>query len=160
MIITCWVYMGRSVLLPQVTPHELPSLMRYLWAIVRGSTLDYAKQVQRDPHLSYSGRLHILCPPESDTALHVLHRFQSITDYLNIPIKQSKTVFPTTCAILYEIEVDTTTIVLKLPQDRLITALDKVNDMCKRKRVQLRNLQSLLGLLSFCCKPSCLDGHF
>ncbi len=43
---------------------------------------------------------------------------------------------------------------LRLPQDKLITTLDKVNDMCKRKKVQLRNLQSLLGLglLSFCCK--------
>ncbi len=104
-------------------------------------------------HISHILDDFIFCgPPESDAALNALHRFQSITDYLNIPIKQSKTVFPTTCAILYEIEVDTTTIVLKLPQDRLITALDKVNDMCKRKRVQLRNLQSLLGLLSFCCK--------
>ncbi len=48
--------------------------------------------------------------------------------------------------------MDTKRMELRLPQDKLATALDKVNDMCKRKRVQLRNLQSLLGLLSFCCK--------
>ena len=91
-------------------------------------------------------------PPSSNTALQALHRFQAVTDYLSIPIKHSKTVFPTTWAILHGIEVDMTTMELRLPEDKLITALDKVNDMCKCERVQLRNLQSLLGLLSFCCK--------
>ncbi len=111
-------------------------------------------------HISHIPDDFVFCgPPASDDALKALLHFQSLTDYLQNPLKQDKTVFPTTCAILHGIEVDTTTLQLRLPQDKLITALDKVNDMCKCKKVQLRNLQSLLGLLSFCCKALCPEGH-
>ncbi len=80
-------------------------------------------------HVTHSSHIlddFVFCsPPASDVALKALQRFQSVTDYLNIPLKQDKTVFPTTCAILHGIEVDTTTMELRLPQDKLINALDK-----------------------------------
>ena len=65
---------------------------------------------------------------------------------------------PSTLVILHGIEVDTSKMYMRLPQDKLFDSRAKVDDMYRRKKVTLHQLQSLIGSLNFACKvvmPGC-----
>ena len=64
----------------------------------------------------------------------------------------TKRCLPATCQIVYGIEIDTNAMQLRLPQDKLSKALSLVNRMAKCRKVTLRDLLSLIGLLSFACR--------
>ena len=91
-------------------------------------------------------------PPSSQECHRYLTSFLTLANSLNLPIKHNKTVQPTTNIILHGIEVDTTTMSIRLPQDKLQEARDKVNSLRKKKTTTLVNLQSLLGTLNFACR--------
>ena len=77
--------------------------------------------------------------------------FRLCTD-LGIPIKHSKTVEPTTCAIIHGIELDTETFEARLPLDKIVALQSLLNKYITRKKRTLHDLQSLLGHLNFACK--------
>ena len=81
-----------------------------------------------------------------------LQSFLSVADLLALPIKHSKTVVPSTCAIVHGIEIDTVVMQARLPQDKLDSASALVKTFSRRKKVTLRELQSLIGTLSFASK--------
>ncbi len=81
-----------------------------------------------------------------------LECFMHLSEELNIPVKASKTVMPTTTVILRGIEVDTILLEARLPRDKVVTALESVKNLVKCRKTTLRLLQSLIGLLNFCCK--------
>ena len=76
-----------------------------------------------------------------------LQHFFSLADSLSIPVKQSKTVMPSTCVIVHGIEVDTLQMQARLPQDKLEAAITLVRAFSRRRKVTLRELQSLIGTL-------------
>lgn len=67
-------------------------------------------------------------------------------------MKHSKTVGPSTCAVVHGIEVDTVLMQARLPQDKLETAIDLVKSFSRRKKVTLMELQSCIGTLQFAAK--------
>ncbi len=81
-----------------------------------------------------------------------LSNFMHLAALLHIPVKSSKTVHPATTVTLHGIEVDTVLWEARLPADKVQSALEAVEGLRRRKKVTLRELQSLIGLLSFCCK--------
>ncbi len=81
-----------------------------------------------------------------------LQHFFTLAAMINLPIKTSKTVLPTTKPIIYGIQVDTTTMQASLPQDKLHGARSLLSSMRRRRSVTLRELQSLLGILNFACR--------
>lgn len=58
------------------------------------------------------------------------------------------------------IEFDTVNMVFRLPQDKLSKFVDLVRVFCSVKRVTLRQMQSLLGLLVFACRIMHMDRVF
>ena len=78
-----------------------------------------------------------------------LDRFFDICRMINLPVKHSKTVLPTSTAVLHGIEVDSIAQTIKLPQDKLLALRAKLIAMSKRKTVSLRDVQSLVGSLMF-----------
>ena len=78
--------------------------------------------------------------------------FLSVAELLALPIKHSKTVVPSKCAIVHGIEIDTVVMQARLPQDKLDSASALVKTFSRRKKVTLRELQSLIGTLSFASK--------
>ena len=86
------------------------------------------------------------------TCLNSLLSFKSLAQELCIPLNVSKRCLPATCQIVYGIEIDTNAMQLRLPQDKLSKALSLVNRMAKCRKVTLRDLLSLIGLLSFACR--------
>ena len=91
-------------------------------------------------------------PPSSKTCNTSLRTFFMLADSIKLPVKQSKTVFPTTCASLHGIEVDTEAMTMRLPLDKLLEARHKVNIMINRKKAPLVEFQSLIGTLNFACR--------
>jgi hypothetical protein len=105
------------------------------------------------PHIS-----HILDdfiffgPPNANQCSLSLSKFFILAADLNIPIKQSKTVYPSTTVELHGIEVDSERMEMRLPPDKLARAIVLLDDLKRRRSVTLRELQSVLGFLNFACK--------
>ena len=78
-----------------------------------------------------------------------LDRFFDICRMINLPVKHSKTVLSTSTAVLHGTEVDSIAQTIKLPQDKLLVLRAKLIAMSKRKKVSLRDVQSLVGSLMF-----------
>lgn len=81
-----------------------------------------------------------------------LQTFLSLSQSLNLPIKEEKTVRPSTLVSLHGIEVNTRTLELCLPWDKVVTTREKLSLMVKKKKVRLKVLQSLIGSLAFACR--------
>ncbi|XP_056017308.1 uncharacterized protein LOC130053772 [Ostrea edulis] len=77
-----------------------------------------------------------------------LDRFMTMAERIGLPIKQEKTVLPTTCLVFMGLELDTVAMEIRLP-------LEKCRKMVKkfmaRNWTTLRELQSLIGLLNYAC---------
>jgi hypothetical protein len=91
-------------------------------------------------------------PPNSDQCSRSLAKFFILADDLQIPIKQSKTVHPSTTVELHGIEVDSTRLEMRLPPDKLVKASELLTNLKSRRSVTLRELQSAIGFLNFACK--------
>ena len=71
---------------------------------------------------------------------------------IGIPIKLKKTIYPTTCAPIHGIDLDTDKMEARLPQDKLSELRGLLRDNMQRKKIRFKDLQSLLGHLNFACK--------
>jgi len=91
-------------------------------------------------------------PPKSPVCKRSLDTFLTLASALDLPIKESKTVLPSTKVTLHGIEVCTGSMSLHLPQAKLEEMRDKVLSMKRRKKTRLVELQSLLGSLNFACR--------
>ena len=103
-------------------------------------------------HMSHILDDFILLAHSESVCASYLDSFMLLADYVGIPVKLSKTVLPSTCLTVHGIEVDTVLMEARLPQDKLDQARDLVKKFSRRKKVTLRELQSLIGTLSFACK--------
>lgn len=91
-------------------------------------------------------------PSSSNTCYNSLQSFLLLSQSLRIPVKESKTVLPSTSVQLHGITLDTEQMCLILPPDKVETAIRKLEEVRHRKKVTLQQLQSLIGTLSFACK--------
>lgn len=91
-------------------------------------------------------------PAGSTITRKSLDSFINLCSFSGIPIKHSKTIYPSTCVTVHGIELDTVRMQARLPQDKLNKARQLVNDFRAKRRVTLKELQSLLGFLNFACK--------
>ena len=94
----------------------------------------------------------IISPPVPKTAHAQLNCFLDMCSSCNIPIKASKTVLPTTCAVTHGVEVDSIMMQARLPADKLSKARDLLLKYHKRRTITLQELQSLIGYLNFACR--------
>ena len=80
-----------------------------------------------------------------------LRNFISLCNYLGVPIAPEKTVGPQTVLIFTGIELDTNTMEARLPNDKITKTKSFLSDFLRRKKVSLKETQSLIGLLNFAC---------
>lgn len=108
-------------------------------------------------HLNISDIIHILDdffmigPQASEKCLKDLTSFLTFCKKVGIPIKAEKTVYPTTCITFMGLELDSVEMEARLPPDKLIKARQLLNKYCNKRKIRLKELQSLIGYLSFCC---------
>lgn len=90
-----------------------------------------------------------ISPANSTNCYDSLALFIDMCASLNIPIKYEKTVLPTTCLTIYGIEIDSSLMFSRLPDDKVVKIRGLLTDFKCKKKVSLRDLQSLIGLLNF-----------
>jgi hypothetical protein len=87
------------------------------------------------------------------------HQFEWICNRLGLRIKESKSITGTT-ADFGGIELDTLAMEARLPPAKLHKAIELVEHALKKGKLNLLELQSLIGFLSFCCKVVPLGRSF
>ena len=80
-----------------------------------------------------------------------LQLFVDLCTYLGVPIAPNKTCGPATTLSFAGIELDTILLEARLPLDKIAKCNLLISDFLRRKKVTLRELQSLVGLLNFAC---------
>ena len=90
--------------------------------------------------------------PDSRQCELALQAFFSLSKSIGLPIKQEKTVLPSTCVQLHGLEVCSVMMEVRLPQDKLDKALQLIQLCCNKRTIKLQQLQSLIGTLSFATK--------
>lgn len=100
-----------------------------------------------------SGMSHFffIGPPSSQKCLSDVNTFDNSCQRLGVPLKQSKTILPTTCLTIYGIEVDSAHMISRLPEDKLVNLRQLLAKTVHRRKVHLKELQSLIGSLNFAC---------
>lgn len=88
-------------------------------------------------------------PAGTMTCQQNLQNFLKMCAHINIPIKTSKTMGPTTRIVIYGIEVDSHYMTTRLPDDKVVKICSHLNEVKHKEKVTLKHLQSLLGLLNF-----------
>jgi hypothetical protein len=102
--------------------------------------------------LHYLDDFLFMGPPNSDQCGTTLTLFKHICQDIGIPIALEKTSDPTTTLIFLGIEFDTVNMVMRLPNDKLTTLKDRIQNFLNSKKQTLKSFQSLIGLLNFACK--------
>jgi len=82
----------------------------------------------------------------------MLKAFTSLCSELGVTIEHSKTVPPSQLIEAHGILIDTVKMQLGLPQDKLQKFNSLLHDASSRRKITLRQLQSLIGNLNFACK--------
>ena len=83
---------------------------------------------------------------------HRMSIFSSLCGEMGIPLADEKTVGPATNIVFLGLEIDTVEMVIRIPFDKLNETREKLFVILNSKKVTLRMLQSLVGLLNFCAR--------
>ena len=90
-------------------------------------------------------------PPSSNSCQSDLSKFLGLCKVIGVPIKKEKTVAPTTCITFMGLELDSASMEARLPYDKLVKVRSLLKEIAKCRKITLRQLQSIIGLLNFCC---------
>ena len=82
---------------------------------------------------------------------NLLSRLISLCNYLGVPIAPEKTVGPETELPFVGITLDSIRMEARLAEEKLEKCRTMLLDFYKRRKVTLRELHSLIGLLNFTC---------
>ena len=74
-----------------------------------------------------------------------------LCSYLGIPMAPEKTVGPSTTIAFAGIELDSILMEARLPQEKIDKCLELLSIFLQCRRVTLKEIQSLTGLLDFAC---------
>lgn len=77
---------------------------------------------------------------------------QSTFRNLNVPMEESKLEGPSPCLTFLGIEVDTMSLQVRLPRDKLVSLKDSLRYSIQRRTLTKKELQRLTGLLQFATK--------
>ena len=78
--------------------------------------------------------------------------FEQVCKRLGVPLATDKSVGPTTKLVYLGLEIDSVRQIVSIPEDKLLKITDKVNYAMTCSSITLKELQSLIGSLSFVCK--------
>jgi len=88
----------------------------------------------------------------SNICFELMSTFHETCVELGVPLADEKTIGPDTVIIFLGLEIDTNLMVIRVPKEKLEEAKDKLNHVLTLKKVTLKILQSLIGLLQFCAR--------
>ena len=84
--------------------------------------------------------------------LHAMNIFKSLMSEINVPIADEKTEGPTAVLVFLGLELDSINMTVRIPLDKINATLEKIKHMLSKPKATLREMQSLIGTLNFCCR--------
>lgn len=100
-------------------------------------------------YVTHFRRFFLRGPPKFKKLFEWSCQFIFLCKSIGVPIKMEKTQAPTTNIVIYEIEVDSVNMECRLPVDKIQKIQDKLHLFKKCKKVTLKDMQSIIGLLNF-----------
>lgn len=79
-------------------------------------------------------------------------QFEKICSEICVPIANEKTEGPSTIIEYLGLAIDTVNMLIKIPEKKVQDLLKKIKLLSYRKKVTLKELQSICGSLAFCAK--------
>jgi hypothetical protein len=81
-----------------------------------------------------------------------MKNFGSLCSDFGIPIANEKTEGPCQVMIFLGLEIDTLNMVVRIPQKKLGDLRVMIVSALNKKKITLKNLQSITGLMNFCLR--------
>lgn len=78
--------------------------------------------------------------------------FRTIMQEINVPLADEKTEGPSEVIIFWGLELDSLNMIVRIPREKIDEVVTKVKAMLLRKKSTLKEMQSLIGSLNFCCR--------
>ena len=82
----------------------------------------------------------------------IMNHFHSCMSELGVPVAVEKTEGPTTVLIFLGLELDSDEMVVRVPIDKVLEIMQKIEAVLSKRKVTLRTMQSLIGVLQFACR--------
>ena len=83
---------------------------------------------------------------------HLVEVLEKVCRKFGIPLAPDKSVGPTTKIVFLGLEIDSDRFTVSIPQPKIEKIIEKTENALNSTRLMLRDLQSLIGSLSFVCK--------
>ena len=82
----------------------------------------------------------------------IMQVFRDCMADLGVPLAEEKTEGPTEVLCFLGLELDSIHMVVRIPRDKIVELIEKIEMVLQREKVTLRQMQSLIGSLNFCCR--------
>ncbi|XP_075715671.1 uncharacterized protein LOC142750558 [Rhinoderma darwinii] len=110
------------------------------------------REAQVQSALHYLDDFLFIGPPGTYVCAGLLHTMERVARDFGVPLAPEKTEGPMTVIKFLGIMIDSDNMECRLPDDKLLEMRELVVSALRRKKIQLRDLQSLLGHLNFACR--------
>lgn len=88
----------------------------------------------------------------SSTCQVLMNTFECVCEELNVPIAKEKSKGPVTNLVFLGLEIDTVEMLVKIPTEKLCRLRSALEPLLWRKRVKIKDFESMVGLMAFCSK--------
>jgi len=88
----------------------------------------------------------------SGECLQLMECFRFICNDIGVPLAEEKTLGPSCIMTFLGLEIDTLKMVIRIPRDKLLELKVKLEIALTKKKITLKDLQSLCGSLNFCAR--------
>lgn len=88
----------------------------------------------------------------SDECFKLMDIFRKCMQQLSVPLSEEKTEGPCTVLVFLGLEIDSDEMVIRIPLPKVEEILLRIQEFLARKKVTLREMQSLIGVLNFACR--------
>lgn len=82
----------------------------------------------------------------------LMNCFANICKELGIPLATEKTIGPTRVLTFLGLETNTINKTVSVPQEKLLQLKQMITEILGKKKIRLKQMQALVGLLSFCSR--------
>ena len=86
---------------------------------------------------------------DTSECMKLMTEFVKLCEFIGVPLAHEKTVGPTTKLIFLGIEIDTTMMVIKIPNEKVEKLKALLQTLILKKSMKLKEMQSLVGSLNF-----------
>ena len=82
----------------------------------------------------------------------IMNHFHNCMSELGVPVASEKTEGPQTVLVFLGLELDSDEMVVRVPMEKVGEIMQKIEAVLSKRKVTLRTIQSLIGVLQFACR--------